>query len=110
MGVDSNLIIERKQINNIKDKSFLGGTRIIDRNYEIILRNNKPTDVIVKTFDRIPISENKEIKVEKENIDGATYDEKTGILYWQLSVSPKQAVKKQLSYEVKYPKNKKINL
>lgn len=110
MGVDSNLIIERKQLNNTKDKSFLGGTKIIDRSYEITLRNNKSTDVAVKIYDRIPISENKEIKVEKENIDGATYDEKTGILYWQLPVGPKQAVKKQLSYQVKYPKNKKINL
>ncbi|WP_264521413.1 mucoidy inhibitor MuiA family protein [Flavobacterium sp. N1994] len=110
MGVDSNLIIERKQLNNTKDKSFLGGTRIIDRNYEITTRNNKPNDISVKIFDRIPISENKEIKVEKENIDGATYDEKTGILYWQLPIPSKQAVKKQLGYQVKYPKNKTINL
>ncbi|WP_396174148.1 mucoidy inhibitor MuiA family protein [Flavobacterium sp.] len=110
MGVDSNLIIERKQLNNTKDKSFLGGTRIIDRNYEITVRNNKASDVVVKVFDRIPISQNKEIKVEKENIDGAEFEEKTGILFWQLSISPKQIVKKQLAYQVKYPKNKKTNL
>jgi hypothetical protein len=110
MGVDSNLIIERKQLKNTKDKSFLGSTRIIDRNYEISLRNNKTTDAVVKIYDRIPLSENKEIKVEKENVDGATYDEKTGILYWQLSIPPKQVLKKQLAYQVKYPKNKKINL
>ena len=110
MGVDTNLIIERKQLKNNKDKSFLGGTRIIDRNYEITLRNNKTTDAVVKIYDRIPLSENKEIKVEKENVDGATYDEKTGILFWQLSISPKQVLKKQLAFQVKYPKNKKINL
>jgi hypothetical protein len=90
MGVDSNLII--------------------DRNYEITVRNNKASDVVVKVFDRIPISQNKEIKVEKENIDGAEFEEKTGILFWQLSISPKQIVKKQLAYQVKYPKNKKTNL
>lgn len=88
----------------------MGSTRIIDRNYEISLRNNKTTDAVVKIYDRIPLSENKEIKVEKENVDGATYDEKTGILYWQLSILPKQVLKKQLAYQVKYPKNKKINL
>ncbi|MCA6423639.1 MAG: mucoidy inhibitor MuiA family protein [Flavobacterium sp.] len=110
MGVDSNLIIERKQLNNTKDKSFLGGTRIIDRNYEITVRNNKASDIVVKVYDRIPISQNKEIKVEKENIDGAEFEEKTGILVWQLSISPKQIVKKQLAYQVKYPKNKKTNL
>ncbi|QBZ98374.1 mucoidy inhibitor MuiA family protein [Flavobacterium sangjuense] len=110
MGIDSNLIIERKQINNLKDKSFLGSTRIIDRNYEITLRNNKSTDATVRIYDRIPISQNKEIKVEKENTDSAEYDEKTGILYWPITITPKQVIKKQLGYQVKYPKNKKINL
>jgi hypothetical protein len=110
MGVDSNLIIERKQLNNTKNKSFLGGTRMVDRNYEITLRNNKSTDVAIKVYDRIPVSENKEIKIEKENIDGATYDEKTGLLYWPITLPSKQVVKKQMAYEVKYPKNKKVNL
>lgn len=110
MGIDSNLIIERKQINNLKDKSFLGGTRIVDRNYEITLRNNKSTDATVRIYDRIPISQNKEIKVEKETIYGAEYDEKTGILYWPITITPKQVTKKQLGYQVKYPKTKKINL
>lgn len=110
MGVDSNLVIERKQLNNIKDKSFMGSTRIVDREYEITLRNNKSTDVTVKVYDRIPLSQNKEIKVEKINIDNAQYDEKTGVLFWQNTCSPKQLVKKNLSYQIKYPKNKKINL
>ncbi|WP_445454748.1 mucoidy inhibitor MuiA family protein [Flavobacterium sp. 25HG05S-40] len=110
MGIDSNLIIERKQVNNLKDKSFLGSTRIVDRNYEITLRNNKSTDATVRIYDRIPLSQNKEIKVEKTTVDGAEYDEKTGILYWPVTITPKQVVKKQLGYQVKYPKNKKINL
>ena len=110
MGIDNNLVIERKQINNLKDKSFLGGTRIVDRNYEIIIRNNKATNATLKIYDRIPISQNKEIKVEKETIDNAEYDEKTGILYWPITISPKQIIKKQLGYKIKYPKGKKINL
>jgi hypothetical protein len=48
-----------------------------------------------------------EIKVEKAMVDGAEYDEKTGILYWPITITPKQVVKKQLGYQVKYPKNKK---
>lgn len=110
MGLDSNLIIERKQINNLKAKSFLGSTRIVDRNYEITLRNNKPVDVTVKVYDRIPISQNKEIKVEKSTTDNADYDEKTGLLFWQITLPSKQLVKKQLGYQVKYPKNKRVNL
>ncbi|MDI1317971.1 mucoidy inhibitor MuiA family protein [Flavobacterium sp.] len=110
MGVDSNLIVERKQLNNLKDKSLFGTSRIVTRNYEITLRNNKPIDVTVKVYDRIPVSQNKEIKVETQNVDNAEYDEKTGILFWNVPISSKQAVKKQLGYEVKYPKTRKVNL
>lgn len=110
MGVDSGLVIERKQLNNMKDKSFMGGTRIVDRDYEITLRNNKTTDATVKIFDRIPVSQNKEIKVEKKTVDGGEYDEKKGIVTWTITANPKQSIKKQLGYQVKYPKNRKVNL
>jgi len=110
MGIDTNLVIERKQLNNLKDKSLFGTSRIVTRNYEITLRNNKPIDVIVKVYDRIPISQNKEIKVDTQNVSSAQYDEKTGILFWTIPIMPKQAVKKQLGYEVKYPKNRRVNL
>ncbi|MEM0543128.1 mucoidy inhibitor MuiA family protein [Flavobacterium sp. j3] len=110
MGIDANLVIERKQLNNLKDKSLFGTTKIVNRNYEITLRNNKTTDVLVKVYDRIPVSQNKEIKVDTQIIDSAQYDEKTGILFWNISLNPKQTAKKQLGYQVKYPRNKKVNL
>jgi hypothetical protein len=110
MGIDNNLVVERKQINNLKDKSLLGSTRIIDRNYEITLRNNKAIDTDVKIYDRIPVSQNKEIKVEKANVDNADYKEETGILFWKANIPSKGVAKKKLSYQIKYPKGKKINL
>ena len=110
MGIDNNLVVERKQINNLKDKSLLGSTRIFDRNYEITLRNNKAIDTDVKIYDRVPVSQNKEIKVEKANVDNADYKEETGILFWKANIPSKGVVKKKLSYQIKYPKGKKINL
>ena len=110
MGIDNNLVIERKQINNLKDKSLLGTTRIVDRNYEITLRNNKAIDADVKIYDRVPVSQNKEIKVEKANVDNADYKEDTGILFWKVNILSKGLIKKRLSYQIKYPKGKKINL
>ncbi|MCL9806272.1 mucoidy inhibitor MuiA family protein [Flavobacterium amniphilum] len=110
MGIDNNLVVERKQINNLKDKSLLGTTRIVDRNYEITLRNNKAIDTDVKIYDRVPVSQNKEIKVEKANVDNADYKEETGILFWKTNIPSKGVVKKKLSYQIKYPKGKKINL
>lgn len=110
LGVDPGVIVERKQIENLKAKSFLGGTRIVSKNYELTVRNNKQTDVDIVIMDRIPVSQNKEIKVEEIKTGGAEYDDKKGLLTWKLNLKAKESVKKQLGYEIKYPKQKKINL
>ena len=110
LGVDPSVIVERKQIDDIKAKSFLGTTRIISKNYEISVRNNKATAINLVLMDRIPVSQNKEIKIDEVNTGGADYEEKKGLLTWKLTLKPKESVKKQLSYQVKYPKVKKVNL
>jgi len=110
LGADPTIIVERKQTNNLKDKSLLGATRIITKNYEITIRNNKPMAVDLQVFDRIPISQNKEIKVEDVKYSEGNFDKEKSIISWKLKVEPKQVVKKQVSYVVKYPKEKRINL
>jgi len=110
LGADPTIIVERKQTNNLKDKSLLGATRIITKNYEITIRNNKPMAVDLQVFDRIPISQNKEIKVEDVKYSEGNFDKEKSIISWKLKVETKQVVKKQVSYVVKYPKEKRINL
>jgi hypothetical protein len=110
LGADPNIIVERKQTNNLKDKSLFGATRIITKNYEITIRNNKPMAIDLQVFDRIPISQNKEIKVEDVKYSEGNFDKEKSIISWKLKVEPKQVVKKQVSYVVKFPKEKRINL
>uniref|UniRef100_UPI00404B3C14 mucoidy inhibitor MuiA family protein n=1 Tax=Flavobacterium sp. TaxID=239 RepID=UPI00404B3C14 len=110
MGVDPNVVVERKQINAFKDKSFLGSTRIIDKKYEITIRNNKTIPVEVKLYDRIPISQNKEIKVDKQQFVDGKINEEDGIVIWNIQLEGKNSTKKTIGYEIKYPKNQRINL
>ncbi|WP_428224506.1 DUF4139 domain-containing protein [Flavobacterium sp.] len=109
MGIDNNLLVERKQIKDLKSKSFFGSTRVLNKNYEISVRNNKSIEVAVKIYDRVPVAQNKEIKVESIALDNAEYNEETGILNWKSSIPSKGLVKKHLSFEIKYPRDKKIN-
>ncbi len=110
LGTDPTIIVERKEIDDTKAKSFLGGNRIVSKNYEISIRNNKATDVSLVVMDRIPVSQNKAIKVDEVKTGGAEYDEKKGLLTWKVSLKAKESIKKQLSYEVRYPKEKKVNM
>lgn len=110
LGMDPNIIVKREKLENFKSKSFLGGTRIVDKGYKIEVKNNKKTPINLVLEDRVPISENKEIKVEDIRTGAAEYNDKTGILQWKLQLQPNATDKKEFTYTVKYPKYKKVYL
>ena len=64
LGIDPNITISRKQQRNFKSKSFTGSNRILDRIYDLEVKNNKKLAISLKLMDRIPISQNREIKVD----------------------------------------------
>jgi len=41
LGVDPNTIAKRSQLNNFKKNSFIGANRIINKAYEIEIKNTK---------------------------------------------------------------------
>ncbi len=110
LGIDPNIIVKREKLENFKSKSFLGGTRIVDKGYKIEVKNNKKTPITLVLEDRIPISENKEIKVEVVEKGSSDYNDKTGIMRWKIELQPNASEKKEFTYTVKYPKFKKVYL
>lgn len=110
LGVDPNVVVKRKPTNNFKKTSFIGNNRIINKAYDIEIKNNKNTAVDVLIVDRIPISQNKDIKIDDVETGSSEYDDKKGILKWKSTIMPANANTYQLSYSVKYPQYRKINL
>ncbi|MEP0265143.1 DUF4139 domain-containing protein [Dokdonia sp.] len=110
LGVDQGVIIKREQLDNIKATSFIGSQRIIDNSYTIEIKNNKKIAINLKLLDRIPKSQNKEIKVDDIETGDANYKTKTGLLEWNLNITPNSTQEKSFSYELRYPKEKRINL
>ena len=60
--------------------------------------------------DRIPISQNKEIKVEDLEFGNGQYNEQTGIIRWEVQLAPHGTEQKNFSFTVKHPKQQRINL
>ncbi|MEW7291996.1 DUF4139 domain-containing protein [Aquimarina sp. 2304DJ70-9] len=110
LGIDPNIVVQREQLDDFKSKSFTGSNRIINRGYKISIKNNKQSPILITLEDRIPMSQNKEIKLDDINTSDSKYDHKTGIMKWKLNISSNQKTEKQFSYQVKYPKYKRINL
>lgn len=110
LGPDPAIVIQRKEKQNFKSKSFLGGNRVLDRTYEILIKNNKPIALELLVEDRVPVSQNKEIKVEDIEHDGGKFTKETGIIQWKLNIPAKGTSEKTFSFVVKHPKYKQINL
>lgn len=110
LGNDQNIVVEREQVNKMKSKSFFRNNEIVEKEYEINVKNNKNAAVEVKLEDRIPISQNSDIKVSDEAFEGATRDDETGIMTWNINLDAKAKQTKKFAYKVTYPKGKRVNL
>tara|TARA_A100000171_G_scaffold52026_1_gene68645 strand:+ start:8198 stop:10390 length:2193 start_codon:yes stop_codon:yes gene_type:complete len=110
LGIDPALVVKRIESNNYKSKSFLGTNKMVTHNFNILVKNNKQTTVNLTIEDRIPVSQNKEIKVLDVLTGNSTFNEDTGILVWNLQLKANATEQKTFGYTVKYPKNEQINL
>lgn len=110
LGIDPDITVTRSQDRNFKSRSFTGSNRILDRTYELVVKNNKSTPVQIKLMDRVPLSQNKEIKVDDIQSNNASLNAKKGLLTWGLQLAPKQSTTETFSFKVKYPKYKSISI
>lgn len=110
LGIDPGVVIERKEIERFKSKSLIGTQRIVDFGYDLIVKNTKSTPVNLKLLDRVPISQNKEIKVDEIETSDAVYNEETGLIRWNITIKPSEKATKNFGYQIKFPKYKTINL
>ncbi len=110
LGRDKAISINREKVKDFTANQMLSSQRKDTRTWEITVRNNKSQKVSVTVEDQIPLSNNSEIVVEKGEISGAEFDDKTGKLTWKLNLEPKESKKLTFSYTVKYPKKGKVIL
>lgn len=110
LGRDKAISINREKVKDFTANQMLSSQRKDTRTWEITIRNNKSQKVDITVDDQIPLSSNSEIVVEKGEISGAQFDDKTGKLTWKLNLEPKESKKLTFSYTVKYPKKGKVIL
>ena len=60
--------------------------------------------------DQYPISSNKDIEEELLDGGGATVNKETGILAWNVELAAGESKKIRISYSVRYPKDKILNI
>ena len=110
LGVDKNVVVKREKQTDFNQKQFIGSSQRDNRSYVIDIKNRKSQLINLIIEDQIPISSSSDISIEKQEISQAKYNESDGKLRWQFTLQPNEQKKLALKYQVKYPKNKPINL
>lgn len=110
LGVDKNVVISRTKQKDYNEKQFIGASQKDTRSFVIDVKNRKGQPINLIVEDQVPLSTNSDISVERQEISKGKYDETTGKLTWDLLLQPNEQRKLVLKYQVKYPKNRPINL
>lgn len=101
LGEDRRISIKRQPV---KDKTFTKSISSTNKEqqfaFEITVRNNKSEKIKIKLKDQIPITTDKQIIITMVDKGNAEYDEKTGILTWNVSLNANETQKINFSYKV----------
>ena len=73
------------------------------------MKSAKAKNCKVTLIDQIPVSQDKEIGVEKNELSGGKYNEENGEVTWEFDLEAKGEKSFTLAYNVTWPKDKRLN-
>jgi uncharacterized protein (TIGR02231 family) len=109
LGRDNAISVKRDQVKDFCKSSLFGGKKNTSKVYDISVTNNKKVGIDIEVLDQVPVSQDGEISVDIESVDGGALDMASGKVSWKTNIAPGGNFKKQLKFNVSYPKNKLIN-
>jgi hypothetical protein len=104
LGRDRNIIVTREGNKEMNDKRIIGSNIKETVAWDITVKNNKDSKIRISIQDQIPLTDRKSIDVEKLESPGASFDERTGNIHWDLDLEPNAKKTVNFRYSVKYPK------
>lgn len=110
LGVDKNVVIKREKQKDFNEKQFIGSSQRDNRHFVIDIKNRKSQSINLIVQDQLPVSTSSDITIEQQELSKAQLDEATGLLTWKMLIQPNEQKKLTLKYQVKYPKNRPINI
>jgi uncharacterized protein (TIGR02231 family) len=110
LGRDKKIIVKREKVMDYCSAKMIGSNRMHTVTYEIKVKNTRKEAIGMLLKDQYPISTNKDIEVTLLESENAEKNEETGVLTWRLNIAPGETKKVRVSYSIKYPKDKSVQL
>ncbi|MFL5753857.1 MAG: DUF4139 domain-containing protein [Bacteroidia bacterium] len=109
-GRDKKIIVTRTKLKDFNKEKVIGNNRKVTYAYEMVIKNNRKAPINIDIEDQLPISQSSDIVVEAIELSKAQQDPANGKLTWNYTLAPDEVKKITLTYSIKYPRNKSVNL
>lgn len=106
LGIDEGIRVKRIMKKRHQSQQLLKGQKKTEYEYEITVSSRKEKETELTLWDQLPVSDDKSISVEIQEISEALRDEESGLLSWEFSLAPGETRSFRLAYSVAWPKDK----
>ena len=110
LGRDQGVMLTQEKVKDLCHHKKMGSNIKKNYVYEIVAKNTNKEAVTIVIYDRVPVSKKNEIEVTLGSLDGAELDKETGIIKWKKTIPAGSSITLRFDYEVKYPKDKRVNI
>jgi len=110
LGRDNKILVTRTKLKDFSNDKVIGNNRRVTYAYEMVIKNNRKSPITINLEDQLPVSQNNDITIDAIELSKAQQDVLTGKLSWNYTIQPGEQQKVQLTFSVKYPRNKSIGL
>jgi uncharacterized protein (TIGR02231 family) len=108
LGKDPNIIIRRNLLKKDCKEKIVGNYIEKTYSYAIEVKNLKSNGINIILQDQLPITQNTDITIEVIDTSKGRYDDKTGIIEWDLNIKTKETKTIEFQYKVKYNKDQNL--
>lgn len=114
-GADDRLVVKRVAIaRTAREPGFLGSTRTDEQHFRTIVKNLHGFPVPMRIEDRIPVSEDQIVLVERladmTKPDIETPDDRRGVFIWTPTLKPEEERAFVTAYRMRWPAGKEIRI
>ncbi len=110
LGRDGNVMVKREKKKEYSSRQFVGTNQKATLAYEISVRNRKPQPISIIILDQVPVSNTREVVIDKQEDSKADYEQSTGLLKWRKDILPGKTEIVSFKYAVRYPKGNSMIL
>jgi uncharacterized protein (TIGR02231 family) len=110
LGRDKKVAVTKIKREDSSQKKIIGLNKTESFIYEITVRNNNKDTIEIELQDQLPVSQEGDIIVDVNEISKAEQDPLSGKLTWKLNLEPLETKKLTISFSIKYPRSKSLQI